>query len=374
MTPGIATRIPITRPFLDGAEAEAAGAALASGFVVQGPRVGEFEGLVCAATGAARALAVTSATTGLHLCLAALGIGPGDEVLVSDFTFPATANVVVHTGATPVLVDCRTDTYAIDVDDLEARITPRSRAIIAVDPFGLPYDADAVVAVAERHGLRVIEDAACAIGGSYKGRSAGTLGTIGVFSFHGRKVITTGEGGMVVTSDEELADRCALLRNHGGSRDGFRLRFVDAGFNYRMSDVQGAIGVVQMGKLDEIVARRRAHADRLTALLSDCPGVSVQAQGPGDAHTWQSFVVLLDAGIDRDGVVRALGERGVESTIGTYALHTEPFFIERYGYTPGDLPGSARLGASSLTLPLFPTMTPDQVETVAAAVRAVAGG
>ena len=296
-------RIPITRPYLDHAEAEAAGAALASGFVVQGPQVAEFERLVCQVTGSSHALAVSSATTGLHLALVALGVGPGDEVLVADFTFPATGNVVAHQGATPVLVDVRTDTFAMDVEDLRAKITPRSKAILPIDPFGLPYDADAINAVAAEHGLAVIEDAACAIGGSYKGRPAGALGTMGVFSFHGRKVITTGEGGMVVTDDDALAARLGLMRNHGGERDGFKLRFVDAGFNYRLSDIQGAIGVVQMGKLDEIVSSAGALAGELRGLLADVPGITVQAEPDGCVHTYQSFVTVLDEGTDRDRVV-----------------------------------------------------------------------
>ena len=366
-------RIQITRPYLDGAEAAAAASALASGFVVQGPQVAEFERLVREVTGSTTALAVSSATTGLHLALVTLGIGPGDEVLVADFTFPATANVVVHLGATPVLIDVHTDTYAMDVEDLRRKITPKSRAILPIDPFGLPYDADAINAVASEHGLAVVEDAACAIGGSYKGRAAGTLGTIGVFSFHGRKVITTGEGGMCITDDAALGERLALMRSHGGERDGFKLRFVDAGFNYRMSDIAGAIGVVQMGKLSEIVSKRRALAAELRGLLDGIEGITVQAEPEGCVHTYQSFVTLLAGGIDRDRVVDDLKARGIESTIGTYALHTEPYFRERFGYATGDLSGSARLGAQTLTLPLYPNMPPDAPERIATAVREILG-
>ena len=198
-------RVPLTRPYVDQAEADAAGAALQSGFVVQGPRVKEFERLVAAWVGARHALAVSSATTGLHLALAALDVGAGDEVLVPSFTFPATGNVVLHQGAMPVLVDVRTDDHAIDIEDARRKITTRTRAIMPVDPFGLPYDADGIGRLAEEHGLAIVEDAACAIGATYNGRPAGGLGTIGVFSFHGRKIITTGEGGMVVTDDDDLA-------------------------------------------------------------------------------------------------------------------------------------------------------------------------
>jgi dTDP-4-amino-4,6-dideoxygalactose transaminase len=292
-------------------------------------------------------------------------------VLVADFTFPATANVVVHLGATPVLVDVRTDTYAMDVEDLRRKVTSKSRAILPIDPFGLPYDADAVNAVAVEHGLAVVEDAACAIGGSYKGRPSGSLADVGVFSFHGRKVITTGEGGMVVTDDDALADQLALMRSHGGRRDGFKLRFVGAGFNYRLSDIAGAIGVAQMGKLDTIVSQRRALAAELGALLVDVPGIAVQGEPEGCVHTYQSFVTLLDEGIDRDRVVEDLKSQGVESTIGTYALHAEPFFQEQFGYSTGDLPGSAALGARTLTLPLYPGMAVDAPSRVAEAVHEV---
>ena len=362
-----AARVPLTRPYVDNAEADAAAAALASGFVVQGPRVHAFEQLVAAWVGTRHALAVSSATTGLHLALVALGIGPGDEVLVPSFTFPATGNVVLHLGAHPVLVDVRTDDHSIDVDDARRKVTSRTRAVMPVDPFGLPYDVDAIARLAAVHGLAIVEDAACAIGASFGGRQAGGFGTIGVFSFHGRKVITTGEGGMLVTNDDDLAERLARLRNHGAQRDGSRLRFVEPGFNYRMSDIAGAIGVAQMGKLEDIVAQRRSLSARLTARLATVSGLIAQAEPPGRIHAYQSYVVLLDPDIDRDGVVGSLKEHGVESTIGTYALHMEPVF-QRLGYHDDDLPGARILAERSLTLPLFPGMSDAELDQVATAV------
>ena len=362
-----AARVPLTRPYVDNAEADAAAAALASGFVVQGPRVHAFEQLVAAWVGTRHALAVSSATTGLHLALVALGIGPGDEVLVPSFTFPATGNVVLHLGAHPVLVDVRTDDHSIDVDDARRKVTSRTRAVMPVDPFGLPYDVDGIARLVAVHGLAIIEDAACAIGASFGGRQAGGFGTIGVFSFHGRKVITTGEGGMLVTNDDDLAERLARLRNHGAQRDGSRLRFVEPGFNYRMSDIAGAIGVAQMGKLEDIVAQRRSLSARLTARLATVSGLIAQAEPPGRIHAYQSYVVLLDPDIDRDGVVGSLKEHGVESTIGTYALHMEPVF-QRLGYHDDDLPGARILAERSLTLPLFPGMSDAELDQVATAV------
>ncbi len=370
MRPVTTERVPLTRPYVDQAEVDAAAGALASGFVVQGPRVREFEQLVAELVGARHALAVSSATTGLHLALVALGIGPGDEVLVPSFTFPATGNVVLHQGAHPVLVDVRTDDHAIDIDDARRKVTSRTRAVMPVDPFGLPYDADGIGRLAHEHGLAIVEDAACAIGASFDGRPAGGLGTVGVFSFHGRKIITTGEGGMVVTDDDDLADRLARLRSHGADRDGFRFRFVEPGFNYRMSDIAGAIGVAQMAKLQEIVAQRRSLAGRLTERLAGIVGVTPQAEPPGRVHAYQSYVVLLDPDIDRDGVVGRLKEHGVESTIGTYALHMEPVF-QKLGYRDDDLPGARILADCSLTLPLFPGMSDGELDQVAVAVADV---
>ena len=363
-------RVPLTRPYVDQAEADAAAAALQSGFVVQGPRVKEFERLVAEWVGARHALAVSSATTGLHLALAALDVGAGDEVLVPSFTFPATGNVVLHQGATPVLVDVRTDDHAIDVEDARRKITSRTRAIMPVDPFGLPYDADGIGRLAEEHGLAIVEDAACAIGATYNGRPAGGLGTIGVFSFHGRKIITTGEGGMVVTDDDDLAARLGRLRNHGAERNGPRLTFVEPGFNYRLSDIAGAIGVAQMGKLAEIVSQRRSLAGLLSERLAGVDGLTPQAEPAGRVHAYQSFVVLLDEGLDRDSVVERLKDHGVESTIGTYALHMEPVF-QKLGYRDEDLPGARALLERSLTLPLFPGMSDAELEKVATSVTDV---
>ena len=370
MKPVTLARVPLTRPYVDQAEADAAAAALQSGFVVQGPRVKEFERLVGAWVGTRHALAVSSATTGLHLALAALDVGAGDEVLVPSFTFPATGNVVLHQGATPVLVDVRTDDHAIDIEDARRKITSRTRAIMPVDPFGLPYDADGIGRLAEEHGLAIVEDAACAIGATYNGRPAGGLGTIGVFSFHGRKIITTGEGGMVMTDDDDLAARLARLRNHGAERKGLRVTFVEPGFNYRLSDIAGAIGVAQMGKLAGIVSQRRSLAGRLSERLAGVDRLTPQAEPAGRVHAYQSYVVLLDEGVDRDTVVERLKDHGVESTIGTYALHMEPVF-QRLGYRDKDLPGARVLLERSLTLPLFPGMSDAELDQVATAVTDV---
>lgn len=364
----------LTRPQTDEAELAEIAGVLASGYLTQGPKVEELEGMVAALVGTEHAFAVTSATTALHLSLVALGIGPGDEVLVPDFTFPATANVVVQQGATPVLVDIDLSTFSVDPHDLERRVTPRSRAIMPVHPFGLCADMDPILDVAERHGLAVVEDAACALGATYRGRQAGSMGLAGCFSFHPRKSITTGEGGMITTSDDALADRIKLLRSHGGVREHGRFRFEAAGFNYRLSDILAAVGVAQMRKLDSFLAARRRVAGWYDEALADIGRLQRPVTPEWGTHTYQSYVVLLDPSVDRDGVIASLRRDGIETTLGTYALHAQPFFSRTYELDPGDLPGSYRAFTGSLALPLHGGMPQTDVELVVQRLRATLEG
>jgi perosamine synthetase len=357
-------RIWLARPQLAGDEVDEIRSVLESGILTQGPKVAELERMVAELVGVPHAFAVTSATTALHLSLVAAGIGPGDEVLVPDFTFPATANVVVQQGAVPVLVDITLDTFAIDPEALERHVTPRTRAIMPVHPFGLPAPMDAVLEVAAAHELAVIEDAACALGATDGGRQAGAIGLAGCFSFHPRKSITTGEGGMITTVDAALAGRIGLLRSHGGVREGGRFRFEAAGFNYRMSDILAAVGVAQMRQLDAFLATRRRVAGWYDERLADSELLRIPAAPDGRTHTYQSYVVLLDEAIDRDRVIGALAADGIETTIGTYALHAEPFFGRTYGHRPGDRPRSWRAYRSGLSLPLHGGVSEEDVELV----------
>jgi dTDP-4-amino-4,6-dideoxygalactose transaminase len=356
--------LPLTGP----EELDEVAAVLATGYLTQGPKAAEFERLVASHTGVDHAFATSSCTTALHLALVAIGIGPGDEVVVPDYTFPATANVVIQQGAKPVLVDIDPETFNIDPGALEAAITSRTRAVIPVDAFGLIADMDAVNAVATPHGIAVVEDAACAIGGTYRGRRAGALSTIGCFSFHPRKIITTGEGGMITTDDEQLAARIAVLRTHGGVRGDLYLSFEEAGFNYRLSDVNAAIGVAQMARLDGLVARRRELAGRLTDLLQDLPGVRPPVEPTGTEHTFQSYVVLLDDAIDRDQVIRRMRDQQVETTLGTYALHCQPYFQRTLGVREGQFKNSTKAFHQTLTLPLYPQLTEDDLHRVVEAL------
>ena len=352
-------RIPLARPSTDGDEVEEVAAVLGTGYLTQGPKVEEFERAVAALAGARHAFATTSATTALHLSLAALEIGPGDDVLVPDYTFPATANVVIQRGARPVLVDIDPGTFTMDPADLERKLTPASRAVMPVHAFGLAADMDPIVEIAGSRGLAVIEDAACALATTYRGRAVGALGTLGCFSFHPRKSITTGEGGMITTNDDGLADRIRLLRSHGGRRHGNRFTFEAAGYNYRLSDILAAVGVAQLRKLGRLLDRRRSIARQYRELLADEERVALPRLPDWDGHVYQSFVVLLDAAIDRDGVIARLADAGIETTLGTYALHREPLFMERFGYSAGDLPRSNEVFRRALTLPLYPDMRDD---------------
>jgi dTDP-4-amino-4,6-dideoxygalactose transaminase len=358
-------------PFVDDDELNELRGVLASGYLAQGPKVAEFERLVAAYVGTKHAFATTSATTALHLALVVLDVGPGDEVLVADFTFPATANVVVQQGAVPILVDVDPATFTIDLADLARKLSPRTKAIMPVHAFGLAADMAPIMELARAHGLAVVEDAACAIGTTHNGRRVGGFGDANCFSFHPRKVITTGEGGMITTDDDRLAERIALLRSHGGVRRDGRFTFEAAGFNYRMSDLQAAVGVAQMRKLDGLIARKRQMAARLTELLDGLQGVTLPRQPAWGGHIFQSYVLLLDDQLDRDAVIGLMREQGVETTLGTYALHAQPFFMREYYYQPGDLPGSYRAFRQTLTLPLYPQLQDADLQRIAATLRRV---
>ncbi|MFF2493076.1 DegT/DnrJ/EryC1/StrS family aminotransferase [Agromyces sp. NPDC058064] len=356
-------------PLLGEAELEAVGSVLATGFLTQGPRAQEFESLVAQLVATDHAYATSSATTGIHLALHACGVEPGDEVVVPDYSFPATANAVIQQGAVPVFVDIDPATFNMDPTKLEAAITDRTAAIMPVHAFGLPADMNEINAVAAARGLPVIEDAACALAATYRGAAAGALGTAGVFSFHPRKIITTGEGGMITTSDAGVAERIAVLRTHGAVRGDTYMSFVDAGYNYRLSDINAAIGIAQMERLDHILERRRSLAAAYDDRLAEVDGVTSPIV-PGDrTHTFQSYVLMLDEVFDRDAVIQALKARDVETTLGTYSMHLQPYFRDRFAIADEALPESTRAHRQALTVPLYPQMTESDVDSVVDALR-----
>jgi len=358
-------------PFTDKREADAVSSVLESGYLTQGQKVAEFERRIAGLVGTKYAFATSSCTTALHLALVAVGVGPGDEVIVPDFTFPATANVVVQQGATPVLVDIQLDTFTLDIEDLSRKLSQRTKAVLPVHAFGLSADMDSVSQAITNKDIYVIEDAACALGSTYKELSCGNLGDAGCFSFHPRKTITTGEGGMITTNSDDIASKINLLRNHGGKRQNGRFEFLAAGYNYRLSDIHGAIGICQLDKLDWIIQRRQALARYYNQILSAIPSVRVPIQPPYAKHAFQSYVVLLEDKIDRDKVIQQLHDKGIETTIGTYALHAQHFFADTYGYKKGALPNSLAAYSQSLTLPLYPQLEKPDLDTIVSILAAV---
>lgn len=355
---------------------------LESGWLTQGPKVAAFEKAFAARHGVRHALAATSCTTALHLILAGLDIGPGDEVIVPAFTWVATANVVLYCGATPVFVDVRTDTFNIDPSQLASKITPRTKAIIAVHLFGLCADVDAIAAVAP--GIPIIEDAACAAGSAYRGRSAGALGRAAAFSFHPRKSITTGEGGMVTTGDDALATKVNSLRNHGAdiseevrhvAPKPYQLAdFNLLGFNYRMTDLQGAVGLVQLAKMDRYIDERQKWARFYERALSEIPWLRTPTVPEGDRHGWQSYVCMVDeekAGVSRNEVMDRLMQRGINTRPGTHAVHMLGYYRKRFDLRPEDFPAARDCDQLSMAIPLHNRMSDDDFDYVVAALRQI---
>ncbi|OGC04158.1 hypothetical protein A2276_06055 [candidate division WOR-1 bacterium RIFOXYA12_FULL_43_27] len=363
--------IRLAKPWLDADEMKEIEAVLASGYLTQGPKVVEFEKLVAKYIGVKEAIATTSATTALHLSLAALNIKAGDEVLVSDFTFPASANVIVQQGAKPILVDIDLDTFTVNIDDLISKVTAKTKAIMPVHAFGLSADMGPILDLAKSKGMQIVEDAACAIGTTYYGKHCGSFGTTGCFSFHPRKVITTGEGGMITTNDNKLAERICLLRNHGGQKRSNQSIFVAAGYNYRLSDVLAAIGIAQMRKLDKIITRKQELAKLYDEKLSKLSEIKVTSVPPWGGQVNQSYVIILSEQIDRDQVIELLKKEDIETTLGTYALHAQPFFQQKFGYKTGQLLNSARAYAQALTLPLYAQMNEVNIERVVKTLKEV---
>jgi dTDP-4-amino-4,6-dideoxygalactose transaminase len=382
--------IPITKPVFGDEEASALLQPLESGWVVQGPQVREFEQRFGRFTGAPACVAASSCTTALHLAVAALGLTSGDEVIVPAFTWVATPNVVEYMGATPIFCDIRLTDFNLDVSQLESLVTSRTVGIIPVHLFGLCCDMDAVLAFARRRGLWVVEDAACGFGARINGRHAGTFGDAGCFSFHPRKAITTGEGGMITTARDDLAAMTRSLRDHGATRSdrdrhGASGAFLLAdypllGFNYRMTDLQGALGCAQMNRADWVLRERRRVAARYDAALQDVEWLRLPAASDSFAHGYQAYVCLFEperpalsnvAALHerRNALMAALEGEGIATRQGTHAAALVDYYARRYHLTPDHFPNAWIADRVSLTLPLYPTMTEAEQETVVAALQ-----
>jgi dTDP-4-amino-4,6-dideoxygalactose transaminase len=375
-------RIPVMIPWLGEEEARAASDAVLSGWVAQGPRVAEFERTFAERVGAEHGIAVSSCTTALHLCLVALGLGPGDEVVVPSLSFIATANAVRYVGAEPVFADVDLATGNLTPATVDAVRTARTRAVLAVHQGGVPADVHALRAACAEWDLPLVEDAACAIGSTVGGKPVGHGALLAAWSFHPRKVVTTGEGGMITTDDAQWAARLRRLREHGmnasaadrhASDKPVLESYLEVGFNYRMTDIQAAVGLVQLGKLEAMIARRRELAARYDALLHDVPGLTPVRDPEHGQSNFQSYWVLLeeDFPVGRDDLLAALAAAGVSARRGIMAAHLEPAYAD---HPRAPLPVTERLTRDSLILPLFHTMTEAQQDRVVAVLHEQAGG
>jgi perosamine synthetase len=363
--------IRLASPSVDDRDIAQVAAVLQSGFLVQGEHVAAFENAVASRVGTAHAVAMSSGTAALHLSLLALDVGPGDEVAVPCYSWPATANVVVRVGAEPVFIDIEPATQNLAVSSLERAVAehPKLKAVIPVHAFGSMADMPAIVALVQERGLEVVEDAACALGATLCGRNAGAWGKAGCFSFHPRKVVTTGEGGMVTTNDGALDAKLRELRNHGLSAGRTPGEFIDAGLNYRLTDFQGALGHSQLSRLDAFLERRRYLAYRYADLLK---GLDLQLPTPAEegASTFQTYVVLLprELAASRTALIAHLRRAGVEVAIGTHHIPLTSYFRRRDGYGPGDFPVTDGVAARALALPMHHALTEEDQHAVVEAL------
>jgi dTDP-4-amino-4,6-dideoxygalactose transaminase len=381
--PRRAAFLPFARPSIGEEEIAEVVDSLRSGWITAGPKVKRFETEFAAYVGNRHALAVNSCTAALHIALTALDVGPGDEVILPTLTFCSTANVVVHLGARPVLVDVDDD-FNLRPEEVAAAVTARTRAIVPVHYGGQPCDLDALQAIADRHGLPLVEDAAHAVGAEYRGRKIGSPSPrITCFSFYAIKNLTTGEGGMIVTGDDRLAERMRLLSLHGMSRDAWNrygasgswhYEVLEPGYKDNMTDLQAAMGIHQLRKLDGFIERRAAIARRYAEAFAPLPEVVAPIVRPERKHAWHLFVLRLALErltLDRAEFIEQLRAQNVGASVHFIPVHLHPFYRDRYGCRPGDFPCAERLYERIVSLPLYPAMTDGDVADVVAAVQSI---
>lgn len=376
--------LPFARPTISEEAIQEVTDSLRSGWITTGPKVQRFEEQLKAYLGAPHALCLAHATAGLHLSLLAMHLQPGDEVITTTMTFAATANMIVVAGAKPVFVDVDLHTYNMKIAHVEAAITPRTKGIIPVHFAGLPVDLDPLYALAKKHGLFVIEDAAHAIGAEYKGKKIGSFGDTQVFSFHPNKNMTTGEGGCVTTASETIAKEIQLLRFHGMDRTAWNrfgksgtqdYEIIAPGFKYNMMDIQAAIGLHQVPHLDAFNAKRKLLVERYQDLLQGWSPFSLpQSVAYEHKHVWHLFTPLINpesAGMDRETFMTKMKEENIGTGLHYRAVHLYPYYQEHYGYRLGDFPNAESISARIVSLPLFPLMTFDEQDRVIAAIKKI---
>lgn len=384
-TPVRATFLPVALPWIGEREKQLVLESLESGWITTGPKSELLAQRIAGLSGARHSVVVNSATGALHLALEALGLGPGDEVITSAYTFVATVNVIEHVRATTVLADVEPDTLNLDPAAVEAAITPRTKAILTVDYGGHPCEYDRLQALADRHGLVIVDDAAHALGASYRGRPVGTLADVTAFSFYATKNLSTGEGGAAVTDDEAVAERIRLLSLHGMSRDAWK-RYSDTGswyyevvapgWKYNLSDVLAAIGVGQFERFEEFQRRRRELVARMSAGLADVPEVRLPIERPEVEHAWHLFPIALDLerlSIDRARFIKELRAENIGTSVHFIPIHFHPHFRDSLGLREGAFPVAENAYRRAITLPLFPRMSDRDADDVVEAVRRVAG-
>lgn len=367
-------QIHLSRPDITEKEIEAVCAVLRTPNLSLGPKLTEFETAFAEYIGRKRAVAVNSGTSGLFLCMLALGIGPGDEVITTPFTFIATANSIMMVGATPVFVDIDPVSLNIDAEKIESKITEKTKAIMPVEVFGNPAGFDKICEIAQKHNLIVIEDSCEALGSELNGKKAGTFGTMSTFAFYPNKQITTGEGGMILTDDDELADMCVSLRNQGRSKGGGWLDHERLGYNFRLSDINCALGIVQLSRIDELKAKRKQVAKWYQQLLADDDRLIVPAESDGCDMSWFVFVVQLADRFtrkQRDIVLKQMLAEGIQVSNYFSPVHLQPFIAESLGCCEGDFPVTESVSARTIALPFYNNLTRDEVATVCKTLKDV---
>ncbi|HEY3244598.1 MAG TPA: DegT/DnrJ/EryC1/StrS family aminotransferase [Phycisphaerae bacterium] len=367
-------QIPLARPDITQREIDAVVTVLKTPQLSLGPRVEEFERVFANYCGTRHAVAISSGTAGLHLLVRAMGIGHGDEVITTPFSFVASSNCALFEGARPVFVDIDPDTWNIDPRHIESAVTPRTKAIIPVDVFGQIADMDPILEIARRHDLWVLEDSCEALGARYKGHIAGSIGDAGVFGFYPNKQITTGEGGMIVTNNGELADLCHSMRNQGRDTGGGWLAHPRLGYNFRLSDINCALGIAQMERITEILAARTRVADLYRHRLEGEPRVRMQKIPPHVEMSWFVMVVKLDeryTQADRDRILVRLRERGIGCSNYFVPIHLQKFYVEQFGYQPGDFPICESVAARTIALPFHAGLTESDANTVCSELAAL---